>query len=120
MTPQPAMKPEELSWTAALQLLAAARAALRAESERCLFWENTAKEAQTSSDYYQAQLTQSHALLGRVIHQLSERWDAVNLTPYFPTDNLNGARRIGNAGGAVTPPTLTPTPAPTRDPGGTP
>lgn len=101
-----ALKPEELSWTAALQLIDSLRADLAAESKRCSFWEQRAKEEQDSSDYYQEQLALAHAMLGRVVHQLSERWDSVNLTKYFPTDNLTRARFVGNAAGS--------------DPGGTP
>ncbi len=45
--------------------------------------------------YYQTELETSHALLGRVIHQTSERWDTVNISSYFPTDNLF-RNRTGN------------------------
>ena len=31
----------------------------------------------------------------------SERWDTVNLTKYFPTDNLYRKRTISNAGGDI-------------------
>ena len=58
------------------------------------FWEETAKRAQQSSNYYQKELERAHTLLGRVIHQTSERWDSVNLTRYFPTDNLAGKRTL--------------------------
>lgn len=51
------------------------------------------------SKYYQTELAKSHEILGRVIHQLSERWDSVNLTKYFPTDNLQGKRTVGNPKG---------------------
>lgn len=51
------------------------------------------------ADYYQAELAKAHALLGRVIHQTSERWDSVNLTKYYPTDNLHGRRSITNPKG---------------------
>jgi len=67
--------------------------------ERALFWEKTAKEAQTAAAYYQRELEKAHALLGRVVHQASERWDSINLTKYFPTDNLHHHRTIGNPGG---------------------
>ena len=49
--------------------------------------------------YYQTELAKSHELLGRVIHQLSERWDKVNLTKYYPTANLFGKRNINNPTG---------------------
>lgn len=49
--------------------------------------------------YYRQQLSKSHEILGRVIHQLSQRWDNVNLTEYYPTDNLHGKRTLGNPKG---------------------
>lgn len=55
--------------------------------------------ASKQSDYYQTELAKAHELLGRVIHQTSERWDTVRLTKYFPTDNLHGKRTIGNPEG---------------------
>ena len=55
--------------------------------------------AQVESDYYRVQLAKSHEILGRVIHQLSQRWDSVKLTEYFPTDNLWGKRTVGNPKG---------------------
>jgi hypothetical protein len=64
------------------------------------FWEAQAKEAQASADYYQAQLVDAHALVGRIVHQMSERWDRVNLTKHHPTDNLHNKRRVGDIGGA--------------------
>lgn len=63
------------------------------------FWEQVARTAQQSSDYYQAELAKAHELLGRVIHQLSECWDSVNLTKYHPTDNLHHKRTIVNPKG---------------------
>lgn len=51
------------------------------------FWEDTAKREGERADYYQEQLAKAHELLGRVVHQNSERWDQVNLTSHFPTDN---------------------------------
>ena len=63
------------------------------------FWEKTAKESAAEAEYYQQELAKAHEILGRVIHQLSERWDSVNLTKYFPTDNLHGRRTVGNAKG---------------------
>ena len=55
--------------------------------------------AQKESDYYRDQLAKSHEILGRVIHQLSQRWDSVRLTEYFPTDNLWSKRTVGNPNG---------------------
>ena len=55
--------------------------------------------AHEESKYYRVQLAKSHEILGRVIHQLSERWDSVRLTEYFPTDNLWGKRTTGNPKG---------------------
>lgn len=49
--------------------------------------------------YYRKQLAKAHEILGRVIHQTSQRWDSVRITEYFPTDNLNNKRSINNPGG---------------------
>ena len=57
---------------------------------------NTYKD---ESDYYQTELAKAHEILGRVIHQTSERWDSVNLTKYYPTDNLHRQRTVGNPTG---------------------
>ena len=54
---------------------------------------------QDTSDYYQTELAKSHAILGRVIHQHAERWDSVNLTQYFPTNNLWRRKTVGNPKG---------------------
>lgn len=51
------------------------------------------------SNYYQTELAKSHEILGRVVHQLSERWDLVNLTKFYPTDNLRRRRDINNPKG---------------------
>jgi len=51
------------------------------------------------SDYYREELAKAHALLGRVVHQASERWDTVRVTSYFPTDNLHGQRTLENPTG---------------------
>ena len=67
--------------------------------ERVAYWERKAKEAQQSADYYQQQLVDAHAMIGRITMQLSERWDSVRLTKYYPTDNLHGRRRVGNPTG---------------------
>jgi len=63
------------------------------------FWEKTAKQHADEAKYYREELTKAHALLGRVIHQVSERWDSVNLTSYFPTDNLSRKRTFSNPSG---------------------
>lgn len=68
--------------------------------ERAQWWERKYREKETESNYYQQQLVDAHAILGRVVHQLSERWGSVNLTEYFPTDNLHHKRGVGNAAGA--------------------
>ena len=69
------------------------------ESKRAAWWEARAKEYEAEANYYRAELVKAHALLGRVVHQLSERWDSVNLTEYFPTNNLSHKRKVGNAKG---------------------
>ncbi len=61
--------------------------------------ENERNIVQEESDYYRIQLAKSHEILGRVVHQLSQRWDSVRLTEYFPTDNLWGKRTVGNPKG---------------------
>lgn len=63
------------------------------------FWERRAKEAIAAEDYYREQLAAAHELLGRVVHQTSERWDTVNLTRHFPTDNLRRKRTPSNPSG---------------------
>ena len=72
---------------------------LMSEEKRCRFWEDAANKAQESSDYYQQQFVDAHTLIGRIIHQASERWDSINLTKYFPTDNLHGKRTLKNPKG---------------------
>ena len=67
--------------------------------EALTFWNNTADELKAESEYYQAELVKAHTLIGRITHQVSERWDSVNLTKYFPTDNLHRKRTVGNAKG---------------------
>lgn len=62
-------------------------------------WEEKYFEAKRESEYYQRELVKAHTLLGRVIHQTSERWDQVNLTKYYPTDNLCRKRTLGNVSG---------------------
>ena len=51
-------------------------------------------------DYYRKELAKSHEILGRTMHQLSERWDTVRLTEYYPTDNLSNKRSITNPSGS--------------------
>jgi len=72
---------------------------VKEEHEWGVYWNKTANKLQESSDYYQAELEKAHAILGRVIHQLSERWDTVNLTKYFPTSNLWRKKTIDNPSG---------------------
>ena len=50
-------------------------------------------------NYYRKELAKSHEILGRTMHQLSERWDTVRLTKYYPTDNLSNKRSINNPSG---------------------
>lgn len=70
------------------------------DRDRAIFWEGTAKRAGEDAEYYRAELEKAHALLGRVIQQLSERWDTVNLTKYYPTDNLHHKRNRTDPSGA--------------------
>lgn len=65
-------------------------------------WEKRAKQALAAEDYYREQLAAAHELLGRTVHQASERWDSLRLTKYFPTDNLHGKRTISNPSGEKT------------------
>ena len=68
-------------------------------SARIIELENDRDKAQDEAKYYQTELAKAHELLGRVIHQLSERWDSVNITKYYPTDNLWRQRNINNPTG---------------------
>jgi len=68
-------------------------------NERVKELENERNTANDESEYYRTQLAKSHEVLGRVIHQLAERWDSVRLTEYYPTDNLWGKRTVGNPKG---------------------
>ena len=52
--------------------------------------------ANKTANYYQTELAKAHEILGRVVHQLSERWDTVNLSKYFPTNNLHNKRTTNN------------------------
>ena len=67
--------------------------------ERVLELEQARNTAQDEAKYYREQLAKSHELLGRLTHQLSERWDNARLTEYFPTDNLHGKRTFNNPTG---------------------
>lgn len=69
------------------------------DEERARFWEKRANENAAAADYYRRELAKAHALLGRVVHQVSERWDRLNLTEYFPTNNRYGQRSITNPEG---------------------
>ena len=66
---------------------------------RVLELEKDRDNSDQHAEYYQTQLAKAHEILGRVTHQLSERWDAVNLTKYYPTDNLWKSRSINNPSG---------------------
>jgi len=67
--------------------------------ERVIELEKSIIAKSDESSYYQKELAKSHEILGRVIHQLSERWDTVRLTKYYPTDNLHNKRNIHNPSG---------------------
>jgi hypothetical protein len=73
---------------------------MKSDAERAIYWEGIAKERSDEADYYQRQLVDAHTLIGRLVHQLSERWDTANLTKFFPTDNPHSLRTVGNAKGA--------------------
>ena len=66
-----------------------------------IFFENSAKHHEAAENYYRTEMAKAHEILGRVVHQLSERWDAVNLTQYYPTDNLHGRRTTSNPMGKI-------------------
>lgn len=72
---------------------------IKEAEERASYWERKAKRDSDSSEYYRKELAKAHEILGRVIHQLSEGWDAVNLTEYFPTDNFLRKKTINNPKG---------------------
>ena len=69
------------------------------DRERAIFWEEQTKKSEQEARYYQQQLVDAHALLGRIVHQFSERWDQVNLTKSYPTDNLFCKKTIDNPKG---------------------
>jgi len=64
-------------------------------------WEKEYFKMVKEARYYRAELEKAHTLLGRLTHQLSERWDSVNLTKHFPTDNLHGRRTLNNPSGDI-------------------
>jgi len=66
------------------------------------FWQRTAEREADAAGYYQEQLAAAHELLGRVVHQSSERWDTLNLTRHFPIDNLRHKRSVNNPSGKST------------------
>lgn len=67
--------------------------------EEIEYWRKVSKDHADAELYYRQELVKAHALLGRVIQQLSERWDTVNLTEYFPTSNLTRKRTVNNPSG---------------------
>jgi len=67
--------------------------------ERWIYFETENKKSSIEANYYRKQLAKAHEILGRVVHQASERWDMLNLTEYYPTDNLWRRRTITNPSG---------------------
>jgi len=67
--------------------------------ERVVELEKERNRSKQEAEYYQTELAKSHELLGRTMHQLSERWDSVRLTKYYPTDNQHNVRTINNPTG---------------------
>lgn len=66
---------------------------------RVIELEKESNIANNEVNYYRTELAKAHEILGRVIHQTSERWASVRLTKYYPTDNLYGKRNIENPKG---------------------
>ena len=60
--------------------------------DRARFWEANSCKYHKESEYYRTELAKAHALLGRIVHQASERWDSLRITEYYPTDNLHNKR----------------------------
>ena len=56
---------------------------LRKESERCSFWEKRTKESDKKYETKLKELEEAHAIIGRLTHQLSKRWDTAPLTKYM-------------------------------------
>jgi len=44
------------------------------------------EKIKAEAQYYKNQLAESHELLGRIVHQCSEKFDNLNLTRTFPTN----------------------------------
>lgn len=53
------------------------------EEERCSFWEKRASETNKKYEVKLKELEEAHALIGRLTHQLSKRWDTAPLTKYM-------------------------------------
>ena len=51
--------------------------------ERWIYFEKKVTEYQKEGDRYRKLLSEAHALIGRIIHQLSKRWDSAPLTEYM-------------------------------------
>lgn len=95
---------EDLSMVASLtRELEVEKEKTERERERARFWEERAKTHGQAETYYREELEKAHALLGRVLHQTSERWDLVNITPYFPTSNPWRKRTGSNPSGEPKP-----------------
>lgn len=56
---------------------------LKKESERCLFFEKSSKEYADKYNEKMDELEEAHAIIGRLTHQLSKRWDVAPLTKYM-------------------------------------
>jgi hypothetical protein len=56
--------------------------------DKWVYFENSTRKASAEADYYRTELAKAHEILGRVVHQASERWDTLRLTKYYPADNL--------------------------------
>ena len=73
---------------------------MTSDEERALeYWRKQANKSETEATYYREELLKAHTLIGRIVHQLSERWDTVHVTKYYPTDNLHNKRTVSNPGG---------------------
>ena len=47
------------------------------------FFEMRTRELNKENIRLRKQLTEAHALIGRVIHQLSKRWDVAPISPFM-------------------------------------
>lgn len=65
------------------------------------YFEQLAEIHKASAEYYRKQLVDAHALIGRLLHQISEFRDSVNLTQYYPTENINHKRSVINPNGGM-------------------